>query len=171
MHFTIDPMLLGSSVTDSSLRFTIRPPVTLVPADSGMVHRLHDDAVRAAGSGDSLAVATVLLFATPAGGALCRVGRFLAPPRGRLDPGWVDLCRAALQRQVSPALVASDLYRVGRTTVVAQFLARNESTVLFRLLCQGPGPVPFLVDYLVPVGDYPGLARAIESSIGSLETF
>jgi hypothetical protein len=43
--------------------------------------------------------------------------------------------------------------------------------VLFRLLCQGPGRAPFLVDYLVPAGDYPGLARAIESSIGSLETF
>jgi hypothetical protein len=171
MHFTIDPSLLGSSVTDSSLRFTIRPPVTLVPADSGMVHRLHDDVMRAARPDDPLAVAPVLLFAAPTGGALCRVGRLLAPPRGRLDPGWVDSCRAALQRQVSPSVVASDLYRVGRTTVVAQFLTRNESMVLFRLVCQGAGPAPFLVDYLVPVGEYPGLARAIESSIGSLETF
>lgn len=171
MRFAVDPSLLGPAVTDSFLRLTFRPPAELTPADTELVRGLRDEAVRAARPGDPLAVEPVFLFAKPAGGACCRVGRFLAPPPGRLDPVWVDSCRAGLQRQVAPAAVESDLYRIGRVTVVAQFLVRNESMVLFRLLCQGPGPAPIVIDYLVPVGDYPGLARAIESSIGSVETF
>jgi hypothetical protein len=171
MQFAVDPSLLGPVVTDSVLRFTFRPPAVLAPAESALVRRLREEARRAARPGDPAAVEPAYLFAVPSGGALCRVGRFLEPPPGRLDPIWVEANRNELERQITPAKVTSDLYRVGRRTVVAQFHAASESMVLFRLLCQGPGPVPFQIDYVVPIGDYPNLSRAIESSIGSLETF
>jgi hypothetical protein len=171
MEFAVDPALLGPAVTDSALRFTFRPPAVLMPADSGLVHRMRDEAQRGRRPDDPLAAEPVFFFVAPSGGALCRVGRFLAPPPGRLDPVWVEACRAELQRQIAPAAVASDLFRVGRTTIVAQFHAKSESMILFRLLCLGPGPVPFMVDYVVPIADYANLSRAIESSIGSLETF
>jgi hypothetical protein len=171
MQFSVDPALLGVVVPDSGLRMTIRPPAGLVAADPGLVRSLTEEARNGARPGDPLAVTPEMLFVHPGSGALCRVGRFLFPPAGGLGPAWIDSCRTELQRQVAPAPVASDLYRVGRHTVVAQFLVRNEKMVLFRLLCQGPGGGPFLVDYLVPAGEYPGLARGIESSIGSLETW
>lgn len=171
MQFRVDAALLGPEVVDSTLRIAFRPPRSFVPADAASHEELRRQVARGTRGGDPLLTDPVLLYVLPGTAGLCKVGRFLEPPQGGMSRRWIDRCREEMERQVAPAAVQWDLYRLGDRMVAAQFLAMNPQMVLFRVLCQGPGIEPVMIDYLLPRESYEGQMPAVEGSIGSLRMF
>lgn len=171
MQFEVDPALLGPVVRDSTLRVSFRPPLAFVPVDSARHREMREQTRLGWREGDPLANDPVLLFEIPDTPALCKVGRFLEPPDGGIKDEWIDRCRETMERQVAPTEVLLDVFRIGETVLAVQFLVQNPRMILFRILCQGPGPEPVMIDYLLPRDLYELEVRAVESSIGTVEMF
>ncbi len=171
MQFEVDPTLLGPVVRDSTLRISFQPPLAFVPVDSVEHREIRDQIRQGRHGGDPLANDPVQLFEIPGTPARIKIGRFLEPPVGGMDNEWIERCREIMEQQVAPAEVLQDVFRIGETVLAVQFLVQSPQMILFRIICQGPGPEPVLIDYLLPRDLYELEVRAVESSIGTVEMF
>jgi hypothetical protein len=170
LDFSVNPSLLGPAVTDSSARITLRPPVFMLAVDPARFADIQERARSGQRSGDPFAFEPIMFFAKPDGASYCTVARFLHPPPGGMNREWIDRCRGATRKMVAPAEVKDDMFRT-HDLVVLQFVILTPQLAMFRLICQGPGPAPVRVDYVVPRAEYQAQVDAIESSIGSLQLF
>ena len=170
MDFHVNEQLLGAAVRDSSMGLVFRPPVFCVAADPARIADVRQESRGQQRPDDPLAFEPVLIFGKPGSSLLCVVSRFLKPPRHGMDRAWAQLCRDQARKMAAPAEVKEDLFRIGDTPVL-QLVIPLPQIIQVRLICQGPGPAPVRVDYLIPRQEYQATMDGIESSIGSLEFF
>ena len=167
MDFHVNQQLLGPAVTDSVSGLVFRPPVFCLSADLAKIADLRRESRGQQRPDDPLAFEPVLIFGKPGSNLLCVVSRCLRPPRHGMDRAWARLCRDQARKLAAPAEVKEDLFRIGDNPV-QQLVIPLPQIIQVRLICQGPGPAPVRVDYLIPRQEYQATMDGIESSIGSL---
>jgi hypothetical protein len=170
-NIQVDASLLGQAVTDSTLRFTFRPPSFFQPGNPERVKQIQEAVRRGQKPDDPMAAEPILIFGRPdRPGSVCTVSRFLKAPQGGMTPEWIEALRKSTKETVESATVQDELYRVGNMAVL-QLVIRNPQMVLFRAICQEPRHEPVRLDFLIPAGEYEGSVRALESSVGSIAMF
>jgi len=170
MDFHVQESLLGSPVTDSSLRLRFRPPAFCVAADPARVEEVRRDSRTQQRPDDPLAFEPALIFGKPNSSLLCVVSRFLRPPKHGMDRAFAELCRTQAVSLAPGAEVKADFFRIGDTPVL-QLVLPLPQIIQIRLVCRGPDGVPVRVDYVVPRAEYQTAMDGVESSIGSIAFF
>lgn len=180
MSFQVDAGLLGNPVVDPTLEVTFRAPRELLPAPPEFVQAAQREMEAKPPSDPHTDLIPTQIYADPSGEMRIFVSRFRTPPtsvaggggpRGGLSDAWRKTYQEKATTKVHAtdptAAIESDYYRLGPVPVL-QLVIRGKGYVNFRLVCAAEHSPTFQVDYVVPTARWKDMARAVESSIGSI---
>ncbi len=172
MSFRVDASLLGPPVSDTELRLTFRPPLPMVAAPAEFLRGARAEVEAQPVNDPVLDLVPTQVFADPSGEMRVFLSRFRVPPKDGLKGEWrksyEDRARAKVLAADPQAEISVDDYRIGPVPVM-QMRVAGKGYTNFRLVAQVEGEAPLQIDYLIPTSRYREMARAVESSIGSLE--
>ena len=163
MQFTVDPALVGEYVALGDGGFRVRPPTGWPPLPDDQLAKLAAAQTSAATRpGDAAAVTAV----TAVAGFVRAADHFgLIVSTVAVD----DEAAYLAELRAADSQVQTARYRVNGVAVTQYLLRRNKLVDLRLLLDAADARGRRLqLDYVVPLTDWPGQARVVESSIGSL---
>ncbi len=162
MEFSVDPSRLGAPVEAIDLGIVFRPPAGWMPLLATDL-----DSIGRAIAGNALDLRPHYVFAHPSNGSLLNVATV-----GQADSltlgEQVARYRDVLAAQDAGATVQQAEY-LKDGIHVAQFLVQAKGYVTFTLFFASSRDGVLQFDYIVPRASYPEQAKAIESSIGSIQ--
>lgn len=171
MNFQVDQSLLGEACVDRALGVTFRAPRQLVLAPADFLKSAQAEVQSHPVSDPVLDLEPTEIYADPSGEMRVFLSRFRVAPKDGMSAAWrsryESAARAKILRADASAKIEIDSYAIGPVPVL-QLKVTGAGYTNFRLVCQAEGDPPFQIDYVIPTARYPEMARAIESSIGSL---
>ena len=164
--FNVDQTRLESAITDMTLQMEISEPKGWKAINDSMLARVIN------GLGDTLTQGLQLeprwVFVNEDSRAMCVVSRLegavVAP-----DETLLKTLETAYRTKFPKATVQRSIFMKGAYRV-HQLMVGTSDFVLIKLICDAPESHVFEVDYVVPKNVYKAELRAIESSIGSINS-
>ena len=164
--FNVDQTRLEPAITDTTLKMGISAPKGWKAIDDSMLARVID------GLGDKLTQGLQIVprwvFVNEDSRAMCVVSRLeggiVAP-----DETLLETLETAYRTKFPKATVQRTIFMKGAFRV-HQLMVGVSDFVLIKLICDAPESHVFEVDYVVPKDVYETELRAIESSIGSINS-
>ena len=171
MNFQVDASLLGEPYVDRELKVTFRAPRQLVMAPADFLKGAQAEVESRPVNDPVLDLEPTEIYSDPSGEMRVFLSRFRVAPKDGLSASWRGRYEAAARAKILKADPAAkievDNYAIGPVPVL-QLKVTGKGYTNFRLVCQAEGDPPFQLDYVIPTARYAEMARAIESSIGSL---
>lgn len=170
LGFDVDPTLLGDHVEDGSSGFAVYAPAGW-PSVADSVFRQTAVAIEREGArpGDRFKPTLLALFRHPGHGGHLAVMKYAEILNEADRDSVIRWQRSGLDRAFAgtPVRPAQFSYR---GFLLDQFVGMDSQKVVFKLMVYRSKTGLYQLDYVIPRGSYKDELRAIESSVGSLDS-
>jgi hypothetical protein len=171
LEFKIDSNHLGSAYVDSSLGLNFYPPRGWEPVPAEMFAQLQQKLTTNLGEINAYRLVPIRIFFDPQHQCLSSLASFQPRLADTLKfENFLSQAHDLLKKTRTYQLQRVGYFQINQLQI-GQFLIMDEKNINFKLIGITPQARIFQIDYILPQANYSKFVSALESSIGSLNSY
>ena len=165
IEFRVNPERVGPAIADSSLGITFQPPASCVKMPASFVNEVQAELVKQFAQSDDFSIEPAHIFIDEQNSFVCLISTLPDINSDSTAEDYeADLYETWQENDVEQTEFIHNGFNIYQTLVMSPI------RVQFILVVPQPRQPSFRIDYIIPKENYSGQIKAIESSIGSLNS-